>query len=114
SFIFPFANHGKISARLISCRSFIEIDRDFQFLADTFPEPTCTFDRFLPANVAYRNEWTNVCGAHPWMSASVLAHVDEFRGLFYPAKYGLNREVRISNKRHHRPVRSSPGINIQQ
>ena len=112
--IFPCSNGGEILPRRILCGFFIQINGNFQFLADPLSELLCTGDYFPPVDIADRDKRANISRAHAGVRALVFAHIDQFCRFFDSTEGAFHHRLRTANEGHNGSVRRYSRINIKQ
>ena len=92
----------------------VQIDGDFQLLADPRADAAGKRRAVLERDALDRHERANVGGAHPRMGPVVATHVDHLGRLGNGLEGRLGYRLRRADERHHGPVRVPSRVHVQQ
>ena len=112
--IFAFAADGEVLALGLQRSRFIAVAGNPDFIGDALGQLSGQHGTLLKRDSAHGHEWQHIGGSHTGVCSVVLAHVDEFSGLFHRPESSLHHCSGFAHKGHHRSVGGFTGVNIQQ
>ena len=112
--VLTFADVFEIGAFGTSCRRFIQIDGDAEFVPDALTQPFGQCDAIVHAGATERDERDHVRRADARMRARVAVQVDQFGGGLDGAEGGVLHRERRTCQRQHRAVVVEVGGTVEQ